>query len=146
MSLYRSLIGGAILAALAVTLVSTPVHAGPPAKRVSRALDTVASDIYSLRDVRGPFRRDAEIQRLRGRLDRLENRSARQPSRRARRNERAIRRLRDDLWRIEQRNNRRISRLQEDAYYPEPEPYYIEPAPGLQVEIAQDAIRLGIQR
>ncbi|MEM9044835.1 MAG: hypothetical protein AAGC81_09055 [Pseudomonadota bacterium] len=149
LSLKSAILGSAIILGVAASALPEVAEAGPRSHKVSRALDNVAQDIYSLRDVRGPYRRDQEIQRLQDKLDRLEYRTYKHRGRKARRNLTDIQALRSDLSRIEARNNRRIARLEQQAYplpAPEPEVVYIENGPRFGLEISTDGFRLGIER
>ena len=149
LSLKSVILGTAIVLGVAASALPEAAEAGPRSHRVSKALNNVAQDIYSLRDVRGPYRRDAEIQRLQDKLNRLEYRSYKHRGRKARRNLDDIQVLRSDLSRIEARNNRRITRLERESYplpAPEPEVVYIENGPRFGLEISNDGIRLGIER
>ncbi|MEM1277769.1 MAG: hypothetical protein AAGH74_14690 [Pseudomonadota bacterium] len=149
LNLKSVILGSAIILGVAASALPEVAEAGPRSHRVSKALDTVAQDIYSLRDLRGPYRRDAEIQRLQEKLDRLEYRTYNHRGRKARRNFNEIQALRSDLSRIEARNNRRITRLEREAYLvptPEPDVVYIENGPRFGLEISRDGVRLGIER
>ncbi|MEM8790454.1 MAG: hypothetical protein AAGE80_02455 [Pseudomonadota bacterium] len=146
MKLHQAILSGALALGIAAAVPAGPAEAGPRAFRVANALDNVANDIYSLRDVRGPYKRGQKIDRLHRRLDRLEYRSARQPSRLARRNEAEIQDLRALLSRVEDRNNRRIAWLEQDAYVPEPEVVVVESGRRFDFEISSDGIRFGIDR
>ena len=105
---------GAVIGLLAIgaTVLMLPGTAGaaPGPYQIAERLDRIAYQTDRIRDIRGLYRKDAAIDRLRSRLHRLERITGHQRGRRARRNGHVIDRLQHRLRRMERRIEARIER------------------------------------
>ncbi len=140
----KTLLGGLVVATLALAGAS-PADAGQRSARVSDRLDRIEVQINGLREIRDPYVRNAEVDRLQHKLDRLGARSSYQRGRLARYNDDHIAHLQRRLARIERRTDRKIAyRERRHAKpYRAPQVVYV-PRPRFGLVITDRGVRVGV--
>ena len=104
----RSLAIGALVFGISAAALPGSASARTGSYEIAQRIDHIAYQVDRLREIRSPYRQDREIDRLQGRLHRLEKLNDRGHGRLTRRNGHAIDALQAQLRRMERRAERRI--------------------------------------